>query len=104
VLGTKLTVTVEIEAGGKPCPLTTDVPLAATQSTTLGKPGSIPHNQCITHTCTSVRAASLAPVLLSPNASAVIGSDGSSMRIVLTNTDPTPAGFRVISTSYGRAS
>ena len=43
-----------------------------------------------------------AQVLLSLNASAVIGSDGAS--IVLTNTDPAPAGFVAAATSYGRAS
>jgi len=121
-LGTKLTVTVKIEAGGKPCPLTTAAPLAATQSTTLGKPGSVPRNECITYRCPtpSTKPCSFfpqdcgypaiigtsgpasKPVVLSLNASAVIGSDGSS--IVLTNTDPAPAGFKATSTSYGRAS
>lgn len=43
-----VTVTVAILASGKPVALTTRAPLAATQSTTLGRPGSVPRNECIT--------------------------------------------------------
>ena len=61
MLGTKLTVTVKIEAGGKPCALTTDAPLAATQSTTLGKPGSVLRNECITYKCAGSKPCGLFP-------------------------------------------
>jgi hypothetical protein len=43
--GGTVSVTVKIEAGGAPCTLSTAAPLAATQSTTLGKGVSVPRNQ-----------------------------------------------------------
>jgi len=104
-------VTVTIQAGGKPVGLTTDAPEAATQSTTLGKPGSVPRNQCITYGYRNTfpqdcgypqiigkDTASGAVVTL--NATATIGADGNT--IVLTAA--TPSNFVPTSSSYGRAS
>lgn len=105
--GGTVSVTVKIEAGGKPCKLSTDAPLAATQSTTLGKGVSVPRNECITagfantfpQDCgyPQIYGANASSML---NATATIGSDGSS--IILTA--PAPAGFKPVATSYGRAS
>ena len=48
--GTTVTATVAVQAGvsGAPIALTTDAPAAATQSSTLGQPGSVPRTQCVT--------------------------------------------------------
>ena len=102
-----MSVTVKIEADGKPCKLSTVAPLAATQSTTLGKGVSVPRNQCITagfadtfpQDCgyPQIYGANASSVL---NATATIGSDGSSLVL----TASAPAGFQAVATSYGRAS
>lgn len=105
-----VTVTVAIKAGGKPAALTTDAPAAATQSSTLGKPGSVPRNQCVTAGVKGTYPQDCGyPQILgnagngtavSLNATATIGADGSS--IVLTAA--APAGFKAKASSYGRAS
>lgn len=105
--GGTVSVTVKIEADGKPCKLSTVAPLAATQSSTLGKGTSVPRNECITAGVANtfpqdcgypqIYGANASSML---NATAAIGSDGSS--IVLTAT--APAGFAPVATSYGRAS
>ena len=102
-----MSVTVKIQAGGKPCKLSTVAPLAATQSTTLGKGVSVPRNKCITagfpntfpQDCgyPQIYGANASSIL---NATAVIGSDGSSIVLAAT----APAGFQPVATSYGRAS
>lgn len=108
----KVTVTVSITAGpgGKAMALTDTPPLAATQSTTLGKPGSIPRNKCITagiktgypEDCgyPAILGAFANGTKAQLNATATIGADGSSL--VLTAT--APAGFTATASAYGRAS
>ena len=107
-----VTVTVQIRAGGKPVALTTDAPAAATQSSTLGKPGSIPRNQCVTagikgtypQDCgyPAILGVGASGAAMTLNATAVIGPDGSS--IVLTAPVPASSGFKATASSYGRAS
>ena len=46
----KVTITVSIKGSlsGQPVKLTATAPTAASQSSTLGKPGSVPRNECVT--------------------------------------------------------
>ena len=48
--GGTIRVSVRISAGGKPVQLTDEAPVAATQSSTLGVPGSVPRNVCVDST------------------------------------------------------
>ena len=112
--GATITVTVDIRAGGKPVMLTTDAPVSATQSTTLGKGVSPPRNKCVTDGIRSTYPQDCGyPLIIGDNvtvngttpnvelnATATIGADGSS--IVMTAT--APKGFVPKASSYGRAS
>ena len=111
--GATLQVTVRLQAGlsGKPIQITADAPLAATQSSTLGKPGSVPRNQCVTAGVAATFPQDCGyPAILgllangskaSLNATATIGADGASL--VLEAAVPS-GGFTATATSYGRAS
>ena len=87
--------------------LTTAAPLPATQSSTLGKPGSVARNQCVTqigaHPCDcgypTIYGAFPNGTALALNATAAIDADG----IVLSAASPGD-GFKATATSYGRAS
>ena len=116
----EVTVTVR-DLGGRPVPLTTTPPRAASQSTTLGKGPDLPRNKCVTavpqygqtfaQDCgypsihVTNGSAGGAPSI-SLNATARIdGADRSSIRL----SAPLPASLRarslvVTATSYGRAS
>eukprot|EP01052_Picozoa_sp_SAG31_P000329 SAG31_NODE_10_length_40133_cov_27.863041_15_plen_644_part_00 len=117
--GNVVTVIVSIRAGGQPVSLTTDAPLAATQSTTRGASDSVPRNECVTSVFGAIKSnltyAKAFPgdcgypaiigvdstgANVSLNASAEIGQDGSSIVLIAT----APEGFRPQSSSYGRAS
>lgn len=86
--------------------LTTTAPPAATQSTTLGKPGSVPRNVCVTSVDPKATPTDCGyPTIYGKdgstiNATASISSTGDG--IVLEGT--APAGFEPNATSYGRAS
>ncbi|CAK0792695.1 unnamed protein product [Prorocentrum cordatum] len=109
----KITVRVAIRGSlsGKPIKITSAAPLAATQSSTLGKPGSVPRNMCVTmlgyprlpcdcgYPYIYGKFANGTTRFL--NATAAIDADGTS--VVLTAAtlgDP----FEPTASSYGRAS
>jgi hypothetical protein len=114
------TVTVAIRTGRpgaqSKVELTMNAPLAATQSTTLGTGIWLPRNKCVTSVAEgfghgmkvfpefcgypTIFGIAANGTTLSLNASATIGSDGSS--IVISATMP-PGDFNVTGTSYGRA-
>lgn len=109
--GSTVTVTVAITAGGKPTTLTTDAPTAATQSTTLGKGVDVPRNKCVTVGIKNTYPQDCGyPLILGTagnatvielTAVATIGADASSIVLTVSNT---PANFKPIASSYGRAS
>lgn len=106
-----VTVTVQITAGGKPARLTDQAPLSATQSSTLGAPGSIPRNQCVTAGIKSTFPQDCGyPAIYGTlsngtvailNATATIGSDPGSILLTATGV---PEGFTPEASAYGRAS
>ena len=103
-------VTVSIRAGGKRVQLTTNAPMEATQSYSLGKGISVPRNRCVTEAYNVSALACGYPQIIglnasgevvSLNATATIGGDGSS--IVLSAISPYTM-FRATASSYGHAS
>lgn len=107
-----VTVIVSVKGSltGLPAKVTATPPVAATQSTTLGTPGSVPRNQCVTmlgyprlpcdcgYPYIYGKFANGSTTFL--NASASIGADGTSIEL----TAPAPDGFQATASSYGRAS
>ena len=97
ISGSEVTVTVKIRAAGEPVKLTADAPAAATASSTLGQPGSVPRNRCVTagyadafpqdcgYPAVLAVDTQAANASVSLNASITIGEDGSSL--VLRTTD-----------------
>ena len=108
-----LEVTVAVRARGEPTSLTTDAPIAATQSSTLGVGADVTRTECITanpgygltfpEDCgyPQIIGINSSGAILSLNASARIGADGSSIMLVVYSPPP---GFTAQATSYGRAS
>lgn len=103
-------VTVAIRAGGRRVQLTTNAPLAATQSYSLGKGPSVPRNRCVTEAYNvsalvcgypQIIGLNASGGIVSLNATATVGVDGSS--VVLSATPPS-TGFRATASSYGHAS
>ena len=112
VSGGTVRVTVNISAGGKPVQLTDAAPVAATQSSTLGVPGSTPRNVCIDAKNNNTGPADCgypmivglmngANARLSLNATVSIGPDGSSLVLEAAGA---PADFAPFASSYGRGS
>ena len=102
-------VTVAIRAGGKKVQLTTDAPHAATQSYALGKGRSVQRDRCVADAYNvsvlvcgypQIIGLNASGAVVSLNATAAIGEDGSS--IVLSATPP--AAFQAKASSYGHAS
>jgi len=107
-----VTVTVSITGSlsGLPVQLTAMPPEAAAQSSTLGKPGSVPRNACITmlgyprlpcdcgYPYIYGTFANGSTAIL--NATASIGDDGATVELVAA----APDGFEATASSYGRAS
>lgn len=112
--GANVVVTVQIRAGGAggaAVKLTTDAPVAATQTSTLGKGVSVPRNQCVTYGFASstfpqdcgypaIIGAYANGTAASLNATATIAGS----TIVLTAAIPAGSGFKATASSYGRAS
>lgn len=107
-------VKVEIKGSlsGLPIKLTATAPLAATQSSTLGKPGSVPRNECVTMLgyprlpCDcgypyiyGVNTTTGVGMFLNAT-SAVVGADGTSIELMVSGA----ADFKATASSYGRAS
>lgn len=107
-----VTVTVSLKGSlsGRPITLTAVAPRAAVQSTTLGLPGSVPRNACVTmlgyprlpcdcgYPYIYGKFANGSATFL--NATVTIGTDGTSVELVAT----APNGFHPTASSYGRAS
>lgn len=90
---------------------TMTVPVWATQSTTLGQPGSIPRNECLVammppfhnyEDCGYPRLYAKAPNGTDGifNATAILANDGLAIQL----TASIPSGWEVLASSYGRAS
>ena len=112
ISGSEVTVTVKIRAAGMPVKLTADAPAAATASSTLGQPGSVPRNRCVTagyadafpqdcgYPAVLAVDTQAANASVSLNASITIGEDGSSLVLRTTLT----YGLVPVASSMGRAS
>jgi len=112
VAGGKVTVTIKIQGSlsGLPIQLTATVPPAAVQSSTLGLPGSVPRNECVTmlgyprlpcdcgYPYIYGKFANGSTTFL--NATASVGVDGTSIELAAA----APDGFQPTASSYGRAS
>jgi len=114
--GGKVTVAIRIKGSlsGRPVKITATAPVAATQSSTLGKGGSVPRNECVTilgyprmpcdcgypYIYGTITTNVVTSVFL--NATASVGADGES--IVLTAAVPGVGTFEATASSYGRAS
>ena len=108
----RVTVEVSIKGSlsGLPIKLTATATVAAAQSSTLGKPGSVPRNACVTmlgyprlpcdceYPYIYGKFANGTATLL--NATASIGAGGTSVELVAA----APDGFQATASSYGRAS
>merc|ERR1711865_507625 len=110
----KVQVTIKMigSLSGGPIRITATVPAAASQSSTLGKPGSVPRNKCVTMlgyprlpcdcgypyvygiNTTTGRAMFLNAT------SAAVGADGSSIELTVSGATD----FKATASSYGRAS
>jgi hypothetical protein len=104
-------VAVQIKGwlSGRPLPITASPPTAATQSSTLGQPGSVPRSECVTMLGYPRLPCDCGyPYIYGVvngtshflNASATIGTDGTSILLAA----PAPEGFEPTASSYGRAS
>ena len=108
----RVTVTVAVKGSltGAPIQVTATAPDAATHSSTLGKPGSVPRNQCVTmlgyprlpcdcgYPYIYGKFANGTSIHL--NATASVGTDGTSIEL----SAAAPDGFQPMASSYGRAS
>eukprot|EP01052_Picozoa_sp_SAG31_P044585 SAG31_NODE_7830_length_1588_cov_1.248489_3_plen_218_part_00 len=110
IMGSTATVTISLTNTGSG--ITTSAPLAATQSSTLGKPNSVPRNLCVTSN--SVYKATKGVDKSSCGHPTIYGADGTAVLataavsadkkgLTLTATNA-PAGFKPTATSYGRGS
>ena len=108
----KAMVSVQIKGSlsGRPIQLTATAPPAAVQSSTLGKPGSVPRNECVTmlgyprlpcdcgYPYIYGKLANGTTTFL--NATSSVGADGTSIELAAA----APDGFQPTASSYGRAS
>lgn len=109
----KVTVTIAIKGSltGRPVKITATAPAAATQSSTLGKAGSVPRNMCVTMLgyprlpcdCGYPYIYGKFPngTSIFLNATASVGADGESVVLMAVAPDGT---FEATASSYGRAS